>query len=95
MKTPVGMLRNTKTDRLHPMPFRLALLPGGGEFESKNGVGRFRSIGHHTEGFATFQEALADIATHEDWKWMGIGWEWDGEESPATVQLFRFDDLKD
>ena len=88
MKTPVSMLHNRETGRFHPIAFRPAPLPSGPVGGSGSGYERFKSIGHHTNGFDTEKEALAYIKEHADWLWMEEFLEWDGEGSPAAVSFF-------
>lgn len=51
----VAMLHNTKLDRWHPITFREAPLPGP---PSADKPIRHKSQGHHTDGFATREEAV-------------------------------------
>jgi hypothetical protein len=53
---PTGMLVNLATHRFHPIVFSFAPLPGGAEL---HGGGRYRSHGHHTEGFEMREQADA------------------------------------
>ena len=55
-----GMLMNTATGRWHPILFRPAPAPSG----DVHGFERYRSKGHHTEGFDTEPAARADIDGH-------------------------------
>lgn len=86
MKTPVGMLWNTVTGRYHPLPFRLAPLPGEGDLTT--GLHQFRSMGHHIEGFDTIEAALSHIAEHESWICINLAWPWNGTDSPLTFETF-------
>ena len=86
LPVPFGMLHNTRTNRYHPMPFRYAPPPSGDLFEgTPRAVGRFRSIGHHTEGFATLEEAVAWTSAQPNGYIVAGVWPWDGVESPAVV----------
>lgn len=77
-----ALLKNVSTGRYHPITFRLAPLPGGKQID---GLDRWRSIGHHTEGFASQKDAEAWIASNSvDLFKVGIVLEWDGKEIPAT-----------
>lgn len=84
---PSGILINKKTGRFHPIIFRRAPLPSEG-FADEKQVQRHKSIGHHTDGFDTIEEAekhLNDSTSAED---KGSRWEWDGETMPALVHWF-------
>lgn len=74
---PTGMLVNTATGRFHPIAFRPA--PSGVHDN------RWRSLGHHTEGFATREEALADTKERPYCKELGLEWAWDGTDVPALT----------
>jgi len=84
----VANLHNTKTDRYHPILFDERPLPGGG------GPTRHKSRGHHTEGFDTREEAIAEC--HRMVENLDCGgrlciakdFPWDGEETPAMVVFF-------
>lgn len=86
MSYPTGLLKNTKTGRWHPILFRPAPLPGGGDagFPAQ----RYKSLGHHTAGFSTEEEAMAHIRQHPEMDWRGPTWEWDGEDVPLMVEYF-------
>ena len=88
---PAGILRNTVTGRFHPILFR----PGPAPSESATDhAHRYKSRGHHTEGFDTHDEALAFVNSREDWKWSGREWEWDGDDVPAMVEWFGTEDTE-
>lgn len=85
-----GLLHNVKENRWHPILFIEAPLPGPPE--SGKSI-RLKSKGHHTTGFATREDAIAEIAdkaphveppaaidTEKDI-------EWDGEDTPAMVAI--------
>lgn len=82
----VCMLHNMKLDRYHPIFFRMSPLPG-----NPDKLIRYKSAGHHTDGFASREEA---IASTEDERFkdfeldFGSDFEWDGEDIPALV-IFR------
>ncbi len=56
MKNPAGILINTKTDRFHPIVFRLD--PSPSDHATNPEYQRHRSALHHTEGFDSL-EAVA------------------------------------
>lgn len=86
-------LHNIKTNRYHPISFRYAPPPSG---DLPNGTARFKSIGHHTDGFNTRDEAITFcngtlrayykepvvVNTEKDFVW-------DGEGTPAMVIWFN------
>lgn len=84
-----GMLHNTKTDRYHPIFFRLAPMPSGAD--DSMGAWRHKSFGHHTNGFNTLSEAQNHLTAacasgeHQPCEMM---WDWDGEDIPALVEWF-------
>jgi hypothetical protein len=82
---PTGILKNTKTGRFHPISFRPA------PFSGNEDLNRYKSIGHHTDGFDTREEAIAFVKTVETMEWTGLFWEWNGEDVPAMV-VFMFKD---
>ncbi len=55
-----GILHNTATDTYHPILYRDSPLPGGVTHPR-----RLRSIGHHTKGFSTLEEALRYLQNDE------------------------------
>lgn len=85
-----GMLKNTATGRYHPIAFRRAPMPGNSDGDSI--MQRYKSLGHHTEGFDAEAEAKAHIAASIEKAPgsldAGVGWEWDGEGMPAMVEWF-------
>lgn len=86
VRFPAGIIVNTATGRFHPIVFRRAPLPS---HYSEPGPQRHKSIGHHTEGFATKDDAIAHIEAHSDWRNTGMEWEWDGSDVPAIVWWFN------
>lgn len=82
---PTGILRNMKTGRFHPISFRLAPFPGLADIN--NDVRRYRSLGHHTDGFVNKDEAMAWIAKNPC-IWMDREWDWDGDDVPAMTEYF-------
>ncbi len=57
----VAMLHNTKLNRWHPITFQEAPLPGP---PSTDKLIRHKSLGHHTEGFSTRDEAVIFAKEH-------------------------------
>lgn len=82
---PEGILTNQKTGRFHPIVFRYS--PPPGEFID-TGPQRYKSLGHHTEGFDNLDDAKAYITGNAELNDTGAHWEWDGEEVPALVCWF-------
>lgn len=85
----VSLLHNRKLNTWHPIFFNQHPMPGGTDFS------RYKSVGHHTQGFKSRKEALDDIqhklapklichaiCTEKDI-------EWSGEDIPAMVVFFR------
>lgn len=91
MKYPTGVLINEATGRFHPISFRLAPLPSSGGIDaySEAEVQRYKSIGHHTVGFDTEDEAHAFIAEQDQMKECGLVWKWDGTDIPAMLGWFK------
>ena len=87
---PAGILQNTQTGRFHPIIFRPGPTPGS---SGKEDIQRYKSKGHHTEGFDTIEEAEADIKETPGLHDMGCRWKWDGEDIPAIVWWFSESDL--
>jgi hypothetical protein len=81
---PVGYLHNKVRGTFHPIVFRPSPRPSDGE----DTTCRFRSAGHHTEGFATFELAKDLVSKNPKWKECGIVWSWDGVSSPHMSQDF-------
>jgi hypothetical protein len=77
---PAGILRNRLTGRFHPIVFRYAPPPSGGS--------RYKSIGHHTDGFDTLDQAEEYIASRSEWTNTGMRWNWSGEDVPALTVWF-------
>jgi hypothetical protein len=93
----IGMLHNVHNNRFHPILFLYNPLPGGG------GPDRHKSKGHHTEGFATREEAEAFVGTTMVKYAQNFGepklclenlFPWDGEGTPAMVVFFGESDGK-
>ncbi|WP_293811327.1 hypothetical protein [uncultured Bosea sp.] len=77
-----GMLKNTSNGRFHPVIFRPAPFPGPGPEK----VLRYRSLGHHTTGFAELADAEASIV-EQGWERVDHLAEWDGQGIPAETIL--------
>lgn len=56
MKTPIKIINNLKNNTFHPILYRESPLPG-----NSNAVVRYKSIGHHTTGFTTRDEAINEV----------------------------------
>ena len=82
---PTVILKNTATGKYHPMPFRFAPRPSD---EAKDETCRYRSIGHHTDGFATLKDAKTFISEQKKLKETNLIFSWDGTESPHTTHNF-------
>lgn len=85
---PTIIVHNTKTDRYHPMPFQYYPFPGGPGHRDLESSYRFKSIGHHTEGFATLEKAIAHVKSKPELVLDGGMLEWTGDETPAAVLFF-------
>lgn len=87
----IGMLHNTKAERWHPIIFSESPLPGP---YSEDKPVRHKSCGHHTVGFATRAEAMANIMNEMVVKLpeaklaLEKDFVWDGEDVPALVVFF-------
>jgi|GEM_PF-3985947 len=83
---PTCLLKNTATGRFHPISFRPAPLPGG------SSIPRYKSIGHHTEGFDSVEAAKEWVTTKVvegkavDKTTTVV--DWDGNGIPAMVEFF-------
>lgn len=84
----IANLHNTKTNRYHPILFTESPLPGG------DGPTRHKSKGHHTKGFDTREEAIAECERMSADEYCGgrlciaKDFPWDGEDIPAMVVFF-------
>jgi hypothetical protein len=83
----VAMLVNEATGRFHPILFYESPLPGNPE-----NLVRHKSKGHHTAGFDTRDEAVAEareLAERQGAR-MALSQDlpWDGEDIPAMVAFF-------
>lgn len=92
----IAMLHNKKLDRWHPIIFVESPLPGP---YSEDKPVRHKSQGHHTEGFATKQEAIKHIkkdlgplveakAIGEVRNCLDKAFAWDGEGTPVMMVFF-------
>lgn len=90
---PTGILLNVATQRYHPILFRMAPMPGGAD--DALAAQRFKSMGHHTDGFDDIDSAKAHISSKRQDGMIDTGllWEWDGVEVPAMVKFFSLSDL--
>ena len=94
----VAMLHDTEHDRWHPVVFEEKPLPGNPD----NPI-RHKSKMHHTEGFATRDEALVgcdglahqleDHAIGEIKMSVDKAFPWNGEGIPAMVVFFSDDEV--
>lgn len=97
MEALVMMLKNTSTQRYHPIFYLESPLPGGPESDSNQKLIRYKSKGHHTTGFDTRELALNRINSELIDQIKSIGYtvnlelevdlEWDGLETPADQQI--------
>ncbi len=55
------ILQNTETKRFHPLALKKVPMMG---IQLKSDPDRWKSIGHHTVGFKTVEEARKDILSH-------------------------------
>lgn len=91
MLQPAGILKNTSTGRFHPIIFRQGPAPSSSENDD---VQRFKSQGHHTEGFDTVEEATEFLEENSSQLWnSNIVWDWDGKEIPAMTWWFSMSAL--
>ncbi len=86
-KYPTGILKNTKTEHFHPIPFRPAPLSSGKDADLRAQC--YRSNGHHTEGFTTLKETQEHISENDDMFDVCILWDWDEESIPAMIKWFE------
>lgn len=82
-----SILIDIRKDRYHPMVFRAAPRPSEDVVVGK--PCRHKSIGHHTAGFATMEEAEKHISEN-DFKPTYIVEAWDGQDVPATICYLPF-----
>lgn len=60
---PAGLLKNIKTGRFHPILFRPGPAPSSSPEDDSQ---RYKSSGHHTEGFDTLEAANEFIGVCDD-----------------------------
>jgi hypothetical protein len=97
MEALVMMLKNTSTGRFHPMFYFESPLPGGIESDANKQFIRYKSKGHHTDGFDTRELALESITTKLIDQIKSVGYnpnleldgdlEWNGKDIPADQQI--------
>jgi hypothetical protein len=96
MNPIVALIHNQKLNRWHPVIYRESPLPGP---DSPDKPVRHKSLGHHTEGFPTRDEAITNANTMAKKIVEGGHWTacklaldedlpWDGEDIPADVAFF-------
>lgn len=78
MRYHTAILKNERTGRFHPVAFRASPRPS-----DTGDVVRHKSIGHHTDGFATLEEAMAFIEESPVMVSMGAVFSWSGDDVPA------------
>lgn len=89
----IGMLHNEKANLFHPITFRKAPHSADGKEYA-----RYKSGGHHTEGFNSREEAVTHITDslgprikehYGEWSpCLERDFPWDGEGVPAMVLFF-------
>ena len=83
-------MKNFKTNRFHPIIFEKSPLPNIIDTD----LHRYKSVGHHTTGFDTIEEAIVDCkATAERTDIVVTYYSegllvWDGEDVPARKVFF-------
>lgn len=99
MNALVKMLKNTETNRFHPIFYFESPLPGGFESETNQKLVRYKSKGHHTSGFDTREAAYASASSELVAQIKSAGYSpileldekddllWDGKEMPTDHQL--------
>ena len=87
MRCPAVLLKNEATGRFHPMIYRRAPLPSADQYAV---IQRYKSIGHHTDGFDSRDAALEHIRGQKEhgWVWTGHELSWTGQDVPASVTFF-------
>ncbi len=90
---PVGILKDIQTGRFHPIVFRLSPRPSS---QIEDDFQRYKSVGHHTVGFETIEEAKQWADDNPNFRFMGLMWKWNSleEEIPATVCDFSTSELE-
>lgn len=97
MDALVLMLKNISTNRFHPIFYLESPLPGGPESEGNKKLIRYKSKGHHTQGFETRDAAINSINNELVAQIKSIGYTpnleieideiWDGKGIPADQQI--------
>lgn len=90
MSSPVvAMLHNTALNRWHPILFWNYPRPSEDENEPAT---RYKSRGHHTEGFDTQEAAnghAKELAERQSGRFVpDLIYQWDGEGVPAMIEYF-------
>lgn len=87
MLHPMDILHNVKTGRFHPIAFRQAPMPGLVDLNAE--AQRYKSLGHHTEGFETKELALENIKSDPAHMRLieGLEYEWDETEDPTPARV--------
>lgn len=102
MNPIIGMLHNTATGRYHWIIFLARPLPGPGELDKPSVSAkwtRYKSHSHHTDGFATREQALTYVREElapivqggfglEPRLCLEKSFAWDGQDVPAMVVFF-------
>jgi len=78
-----AILKNDATGRYHPILFRPSPRPSDDPEPGR--FCRHRSSGHHTDGFATVEEAQVMIWQSPDLVDANLLLSWDGVKLPATT----------
>lgn len=86
---PTGILKNMETSRFHPISFRPAPMPSGA-------APRYKSLGHHTDGFDTLDGAEDWISGNDNCLKVQRLYEWWPADIPlpALTDFFGDDELK-
>jgi malate synthase len=90
MRDVACLILNTATNRWHPLVMRPSPQPS---WKAPEAV-RYKSRGHHTEGFDTRAEAERwnqTKAREQGWLLDGAVLKWNGEDIPATVLGYSYD----
>lgn len=97
MQALVMMLKNTSTNRFHPIFYYENFFPGGLDADANKNLIRYKSKGHHTAGFDSRETAMESIHNDLVDKIKGQGYtpnleletdlEWDGQGIPADNQI--------
>lgn len=80
---PTTVMKNTATGRFHPISYRPAPRPSESADLGAGTVCRHKSIGHHTDGFDTLEEAVEWIEKNEGARYVDTLEGWDGEPGTA------------